>query len=411
MIARTPGRDYVWPRRLPAGDEQIGEYMLARRTLTRGEGYIQTSTFFVRRSLMLAQPFKSGQLKHQDTEWVLRMGRVPGTQVVFAEQVLAIHNIEEERATVSNKSNWQYSLAWVQRDRHLFTPRALSGFVLYQIAAEASDQGEWRAFSAAAVRSPAPWQKYAPRLCHLPGDLAAAPPPPPPLARLDGAPPRASCPGAFAMKILQLTRQFLPAAGRHGERGRRSERGPAAKRAHGPGGNPAPAFFDRRLAPAESVEAGLKVHRMRHWGPRRYPVAPAALRAIRGYDLVHIHAIDFFVDYLSLLRWLHRIPLVVSTHGGFFHTQRARAFKEMYFKTVTRQSLGGVEAVVCVSQHDREVFSQDCASGAYPRDRERSQHRWLLEPEKKARSPGLVLGISRLAENKRVHKVLEAMAC
>ena len=74
MIARTPGRDYVWPRRMPASDEQIGEYILARRTLTRGEGYIQTSTLFVRRSLMLAEPFKSGQLKHQDTEWVLRRG-------------------------------------------------------------------------------------------------------------------------------------------------------------------------------------------------------------------------------------------------------------------------------------------------------------------------------------------------
>jgi hypothetical protein len=96
--------------------------------------------------LMLAHPFKSGQVKHQDTEWVLRMGRVPGTQVVFAEQVLAIHNIEEERVTVSGKSNWRYSLAWVRRDRHLFTPRALSGFVLYQIASEASDQGQWRAF-------------------------------------------------------------------------------------------------------------------------------------------------------------------------------------------------------------------------------------------------------------------------
>ncbi len=95
---------------------------------------------------MLAQPFKCGQLKHQDTEWVLRMGRIPETVVVFAEQVLAIHNIEEERVTVSNKANWQYSLAWVRRDRHLFTPRALTGFVLYQIAAEASEQGQWRAF-------------------------------------------------------------------------------------------------------------------------------------------------------------------------------------------------------------------------------------------------------------------------
>jgi glycosyltransferase involved in cell wall biosynthesis len=146
MIARTPGGDYVWPRRMPGSNEQIGEYILARRTLTRGEGYIQTSTLFVRRSLMLAQPFKSGQLKHQDTEWVLRLGRLPGAKAVFADEVLAIHNIEEERPTVSSKANWRYSLAWLQRDRHLFTPRALAAFVLYQVAAEASDQGEWAAF-------------------------------------------------------------------------------------------------------------------------------------------------------------------------------------------------------------------------------------------------------------------------
>jgi glycosyltransferase involved in cell wall biosynthesis len=146
MIARTPTKDYVWPRRFPAPGEQIGEYIMARQSLTRGEGYIQTSTFFVRRSLMQAQPFKSGQVKHQDTEWVLRMARLPGIEAVFAPQVLAIHYIEEERATVSSKSNWRYSLDWVRRDRRLFTPRALSGFLLYQIAAEASDQRDWRAF-------------------------------------------------------------------------------------------------------------------------------------------------------------------------------------------------------------------------------------------------------------------------
>jgi glycosyltransferase involved in cell wall biosynthesis len=146
MIARTPGKDYVWPRRKPGRNEQLGEYIFARRTLTRGEGHIQTSTFFVRRSLMQAQPFKSGQLKHQDTEWLLRIGQLPGAQVVFADRVLAIHNIEEERPSVSTRSNWRYSLAWLRRDRHLFTPRALSGFVLFQIAAEAADQQDWRAF-------------------------------------------------------------------------------------------------------------------------------------------------------------------------------------------------------------------------------------------------------------------------
>jgi glycosyltransferase involved in cell wall biosynthesis len=146
IIARTPGSDYVWPRRMPEPGEQICEYLLARRTLSRGEGSIQTSTFFVRRALMQAEPFKSGQLKHQDTEWLLRVGQLPGAKAVFANEVLAIHYIEEERASVSSKANWRYSLEWVRRDRHLFTPRALAGFVFHHIAPEASEQGEWRAF-------------------------------------------------------------------------------------------------------------------------------------------------------------------------------------------------------------------------------------------------------------------------
>jgi len=211
------------------------------------------------------------------------------------------------------------------------------------------------------------------------------------------------------MRILQLTRQFLPA---QGGTERVVEGLSVALQRSGHTVQVATLrllFSTGALAPAQSVEAGVPVRRMSHWGPRRYPVAPAALREVRGYDLVHIHAIDFFVDYLSLLRRLHRIPLVVSTHGGFFHTQCARAFKQWYFKTVTRQSLGGVEAVVCVSQHDREMFA-----GIVPPERIRVIENganidcfWSL---KNNLEPGLVLGISRLAENKRVDKVLEAIA-
>jgi alpha-1,3-mannosyltransferase len=211
------------------------------------------------------------------------------------------------------------------------------------------------------------------------------------------------------MRILQLTRQFLPAEG-----GMESvvEGLSVALQQNGHAVQVATLrllFSNGALAPAESVETGLKVRRMRHWGPRRYPIAPGVFRVIRGYDLVHIHAIDFFVDFLSLLRPVHRIPLVISTHGGFFHTDRARAFKEMYFKTVTRHSLSGVGAVVCVSQHDCRMFSR-----IVPPQRIRVIENganidglWSL---KKMLEPGLVLGVARLAENKRVHKVLEAMA-
>jgi alpha-1,3-mannosyltransferase len=211
------------------------------------------------------------------------------------------------------------------------------------------------------------------------------------------------------MKILQLTRQFLPAQG-----GMESvvEGLSVALQRNGHTVQVATLrllFSSGAMAPAQSMEAGLPVRRMRHWGPRRYSVAPSALSAIRGYDLVHIHAIDFFVDYLSLLRGVHRIPLVVSTHGGFFHTERNRAFKEIYFKTITRRSLSGVRAVVCVSQHDRERFSKIVPPGRI-RVIENGANIDGLWGLKKRVEPGLIVGISRLAENKRVYKVLEAMA-
>jgi len=211
------------------------------------------------------------------------------------------------------------------------------------------------------------------------------------------------------MRILQLTRQFLPAQGGmesvvEGLSVALQQRGHTVQVA-----TLRLVFSTGAKAPAKSVEAGLDVRRMGHWGPRRYPVALTAIGAIRGYDLVHIHAIDFFVDYLSLLRLLHRVPLVVSTHGGFFHTQWATGWKQMYFKTVTRKSLGGVKAVVCVSQHDREMFAK-IVPPQHIRVIENGADIDRFRDLKKSIEPGLVLGISRLAENKRVHKVLEAMA-
>jgi alpha-1,3-mannosyltransferase len=211
------------------------------------------------------------------------------------------------------------------------------------------------------------------------------------------------------MRILQLTRQFLPAQGGiesvvEGLSGALQCNGHTVEVA-----TLRLLFSTGKLAPAESVEAGLNVRRMRHWGPRRYPVAVSALRAIRGFDLVHIHAIDFFVDYLSLLRALHRIPLVVSTHGGYFHTPRGRAFKEFYFKAVTRRTLGGVGAVVCVSQHDHERFARIVPANRI-RVIENGANLDGFSSLIKNVEAGLVLGIARLAENKRIAKVLEAMA-
>lgn len=111
----------------------------------------------------------------------------------------------------------------------------------------------------------------------------------------------------------------------------------------------------QRLSAGDLIR-GIEVVRIPFFGSSRYPIAPSVLRHIRDSDLVHVHALDFFFDFLAWTRLLHRRPLVVSTHGGFFHTGFAKHFKQIYFRTVTRRSLRSYGAVIAVSPSDEERF-------------------------------------------------------
>jgi alpha-1,3-mannosyltransferase len=99
------------------------------------------------------------------------------------------------------------------------------------------------------------------------------------------------------------------------------------------------------------------VHRVPYAGSHRYPIAPRVLRRLAGFDIIHVHAVDSLVDMLAWTRAFHRRPLVLSTHGGFFHTGFAQRLKRLYFATVTRASLAGVRAVISSSLPDQERFA------------------------------------------------------
>lgn len=111
-----------------------------------------------------------------------------------------------------------------------------------------------------------------------------------------------------------------------------------------------------RVLPAREDWKGLEIVRVPFTGSRRYPVAPSVLGELGGADVVHVHAVDFFVDYLAATRAVHRKPLILTTHGGFFHTSFARGLKQLYLATVTRASLSQYAAVIACSAEDERVF-------------------------------------------------------
>jgi len=211
------------------------------------------------------------------------------------------------------------------------------------------------------------------------------------------------------MKIVQITRQYLPSTG-----GVQSSVEGLSHALQDAGHDVRIVTLKRifptgKEAPAESVINGLSVSRIGHWGSRRYPIAPSVLAHVGDSDLLHVHAVDFFVDFLSLSRVFHRRPIVLSTHGGFFHTSWLSRFKTAYFRTVTRHTLKHVAAVVCVSEHDYEIFSSIVSKDKLHLVRGGVQAESYSNVEKTV-TPGLLVGIGRVSSNKGIDRLIHAVA-
>lgn len=110
------------------------------------------------------------------------------------------------------------------------------------------------------------------------------------------------------------------------------------------------------ILPAREDFDGIEIVRIPWRGPSRYPIAPAVFRHLADADLIHVHAIDFFFDALSIFRLLHRKPLVATTHGGFFHTPDHALIKKVWFSTLTRLSARGYGRIVGCSRSDMTLF-------------------------------------------------------
>ncbi|HXD44311.1 MAG TPA: WecB/TagA/CpsF family glycosyltransferase [Pseudolabrys sp.] len=153
---------------------------------------------------------------------------------------------------------------------------------------------------------------------------------------------------------------------------------------------------------------GFEVVRIPYLGSRRYPVALSALRHVGDCDIVHVHGIDFFFDYLAWTAPFHRRKLIVSTHGGFFHTPFASGLKRLYFQLITRLSLSWYSGVAAVSVHDDEMFSRIRTHGRVlienGVDTAKFQDAGSQLPVKR------LVALGRLAGNKRLDRAIRFLA-
>lgn len=163
-----------------------------------------------------------------------------------------------------------------------------------------------------------------------------------------------------------------------------------------------------RLLPSSEMIDGVEVVRVPWFGSTRYPVAPQVLRHIRDADLVHVHAVDFFFDFLAVTRPFHGKPMIATTHGGFFHTKKYAAIKRLWFRTVTRLSCLAYRAIVCCSRSDLELFDTIAANRTVLVENGVDTEKFAgLASSLPTRR---MITIGRFSVNKRLERLLDVMA-
>ncbi|HEX5125151.1 MAG TPA: glycosyltransferase family 4 protein [Rhodocyclaceae bacterium] len=161
----------------------------------------------------------------------------------------------------------------------------------------------------------------------------------------------------MTMKVIHLVRQYFPSIG-----GMEDVVHNVTQYQRSHGHDVSIVTLDRlfRNSPAklerhETIH-GVPVTRLPFSGSSRYALCPTVLSHIRDADIVHVHGIDFFFDYLAATRLIHGRALVASTHGGFFHTNFVSGIKRAYFNTITRLSSLIYDRIIATSKNDGDIF-------------------------------------------------------
>jgi glycosyltransferase involved in cell wall biosynthesis len=146
LYTRTPRAEFVLPRRLPAPDQPVSEYLTVRRGLFHGEGFIQTSTIMAPTDLFRRVPFDPAVRRFQELDWSLRCLELPDVGLVYAERPLVVWYADENRKRVSFDSPWREIVAWLKETRPRVTPRAYAALAMSSVGSVAATSRSFRVF-------------------------------------------------------------------------------------------------------------------------------------------------------------------------------------------------------------------------------------------------------------------------
>jgi glycosyltransferase involved in cell wall biosynthesis len=159
----TPTTSFVQPQTTYDNSFPLDEYLFDRRALFGGSGFIQTSGYLMPRSLFDSARFNV-ESPHDDWDLILHLSKQLGVRIETVPEVLVVLYSDEHRPSLSARSTWRASLAWIDQIRPIVTRRAYSGFCLGVVGARAAKE---RAYAASFLLLYRAFRFGSPRIWHI----------------------------------------------------------------------------------------------------------------------------------------------------------------------------------------------------------------------------------------------------
>ena len=116
--------------------------------------------------------------------------------------------------------------------------------------------------------------------------------------------------------------------------------------------------YNKNKLPYFEKYKGIKIFRLPYINLKYYKIAPFILKFIKSYDILHVHGLGFFSDFLLSTKFFHKKPVIISVHGGIFHTKNLLLVKKLYFNLWCRFILKFSDIVIAESKSTYRIFSK-----------------------------------------------------
>lgn len=124
-------------RRIPFktfdGHERLTSYLFRRNRLSFGEGVIHPSSIICDRALVDSEPWDPNVSRHEDWDWLLRVGERRDVAIRMCPDVL----VRVAGAGRSTEADWRSSLMWIRERADHLSPRERADFLLCHTATSA----------------------------------------------------------------------------------------------------------------------------------------------------------------------------------------------------------------------------------------------------------------------------------